>query len=366
MTKTLTLDDVAIALNAKVIGDGSIRVSRLAHPADIHSPEDLALATDAKLVPLLKGTPVRAAVISADAEMEPDLLEACIIVERGRFAMAALTALFAEPVSVAPGVHPTAFVEEGAVLGADVAVGPFAYIGTGAVIGERCVIHPQTYIGPDVRLGADSVLFPGVRLGAGTQVGARAIIHFNASIGADGFSFVTPQTGSVESAKATGAVGATNTKIVRICSLAPVLIGDDVEIGANTSVDRGTIASTRIGSGTKIDNQVQVGHNVQIGENCMICGRVGIAGSAEIGNRVVLGGAVGVADHVKIGDDSIAMAMSGISGNLPPKSLVMGAPAKPRQAVIAQAMNIHRIRGLIDKVEKLAQRMAKIDGADNA
>src|SRR5262249_3185698 len=139
-------------------------------------------------------------------------------------------------------------------------------------------------------------------------IGERCIVHFNASLGADGFSFVTPQPGSVEQAKAGSgsSVAAANYELVRIASLGGVVIGDDVEIGASSCIDQGTIQPTRIGNGTKIDNHVQIGHNVTIGENCLICGRVGIAGSVTIGDRVVLGGAVGIADHLRIGDDVVA------------------------------------------------------------
>ncbi|HAX90985.1 MAG TPA: UDP-3-O-(3-hydroxymyristoyl)glucosamine N-acyltransferase, partial [Rhodospirillaceae bacterium] len=141
-----------------------------------------------------------------------------------------------------------------------------------------------------------------------------------------------------------------------------VMIGDDVEIGANSSIDRGTIVSTRIGNGTKIDNQVQIGHNVEVGENCMLCGRVGIAGSSIVGNRVVLGGAVGVADHVKIGDDCVVMGMSGVAGNIAPKSLVGGQPAKPRAKMIEDMRNMNRIKGLVERVEELSHRLKVLEG----
>ena len=216
-------------------------------------------------------------------------------------------------------------------------------------------------------VGADALIHAGVKIGAGTQIGCRSIIHFNASIGADGFSFVTPQLGSVEAAKAGsgGAVTETNTALLRIASLAPVIVGDDVEIGANSCIDRGTIASTRIGNGTKIDNQVQIGHNVTVGENCMICGRVGIAGSAKIGNRVVLGGATGVADHVTVGDDAIAMGMSGIAGNVAPRTIVGGVPAVPREKMMENMFNAGRLKQFYKKIGQLAERLAVLEKTSN-
>ena len=349
MTKAYTTQAIAQAVDGRLIGDGNIIIERVAHPADIRSERDLALAVDIKLVPLLMESRARAAVISHEAEIEPGLVDACIVIDRPRLAMAKLTSLFSEKVVIAGGIHPTVIIEDGAQLGENVTIGAHSYVGAGAAIGADSVLHPQTYIGPDAVIGRNALIYPGVRIGARVQLGDRCIVHFNASIGADGFSFVTPQAGSVESVRATGTVIATNRELVRIASLGSVIIGDDVEIGANTSIDRGTIASTRIGKGTKIDNQVQIGHNVTVGENCMLCGRVGIAGSAVIGDRVVLGGATGVADHVKIGDDAVAMAMSGIAGNVPARAVVGGMPAAPRERVLENYFYFNRIKHFMKK-----------------
>ena len=361
MTKSYTTSEIALELGGQLVGDGHITISRLAHPADVQGEHDLAMAMDKKLLPLLAESEARAAVISKDAEIEPGLLDACIIVERPRYAMAKLTNLFAEAVPVEPGIHPSAVIEAGAQLGENVTIGPQVYIGTGAVIGANSVLHPQVYVAPEAEIGDGALIYAGAKIGARVQIGKRCIIHFNASLGADGFSFVTPQLGSVESAKATHTITATNVELVRIASLGTVIIGDDVEIGANTSIDRGTIAATRVGNGTKIDNQVQIGHNVIVGDNCLICGRVGLAGSAVIGNRVVLGGAVGVADHVHIGDDAIIMAMSGVGSHVPPKGLYGGIPAKPREKAYEEHINISRIKFLIKKIESLTARLDALE-----
>jgi len=361
MTKTFTMTAVAEALGGKVIGDGTLTVSRVAHPGAPCGPGDLVLAMDKALLPLLTANGAVSAIVSEGAVL-PATLKAAIEVGRSRFAMAKLTRLFEEVVPVAKGIHPLAVVEEGAEIGKDVAIGAFVYIVAGAKIGDGCILHPQVYIGPGASVGPGGLIYSGVRIGARCKVGARCILHFNASIGADGFSFVTPQMGSVETAKATGSVGtSSNIELVRIASLGAVELGDDVEVGANSTIDRGTIISTRIGNGTKIDNQVQIGHNVSVGENCMLCGRVGIAGSAEIGNRVVIGGATGVADHVKIGDDTVIMAMSGVAGNLTPRSLVGGVPAKPRAKMIQDMFNLNRVKGLIEKLAALAARVEALE-----
>jgi len=359
--KLFTVAEIAAAVDGRFSGDGGYVIGRLAHPADARGEIDLALAMDKSLLPLLAESGARAAVVSEGTETGDLKLDACIFVKRPRLAMAKLTNLFARKEKIAAGIHPSAVIEEGAEIGENCAIGAMAYICAGASIGCGSVLHPQVYIGPGADIGEGALIHSGARIGARVKIGARCIIHFNASIGADGFSFVTPQTGSVESAKATGSVGSVNDELVRIASLGTVEIGDDVEIGANTSIDRGTVASTRIGSGTKIDNQVQIGHNVVIGENCMICGRAGIAGSAVIGDRVVLGGAVGVADHVRIGDDAVIMAMSGVAGNVPAKAVMGGLPAKPRQRVMEEQLLIGRLKNLVKKVEMLAGR---VDGLE--
>ena len=196
-------------------------------------------------------------------------------------------------------------------------------------------------------------------------VGARAIVHQNAVIGADGFSFVTPDPGAVEAAKAGGGSesGTRNLALERIHSLAAVTLGDDVEIGAGTTIDRGTLRDTRIGSGTKIDNLVQVGHNVVIGETCMICAQVGIAGSVEVGDRVVLGGKAGVADHLKIGSDVLVAAASAVAANVKPRSIVMGVPAVPREEAVRSVMAVRRLPRLMDTVRALEKRLSSMDSS---
>lgn len=359
MKNTYTMAELATTLGGELIGDGTHKVDRLSHPSQVSKATDLALAIDKDLMPLLSHEGVQAAIVAPGAEL-PVNIKAAVAVGRARLAIARLTSVFEEKIVVSAGIHSTAVIETGAIIGEDVSIGAMVSVCSGAHIGAGCVLHPQCYVGPHAFLGQDCVINSGVRIGSRVKIGARAIIHFNASIGADGFSFVTPERGSVEAAKETGSIGdASNAALVRIASLGAVELGDDVEIGANTCIDRGTIISTKIGNGTKIDNQVQIGHNVQVGENCMLCGRVGIAGSSVIGDRVVIGGASGVADHVTIGDDTVCMGMCGVSGDLPPKSLVGGVPAKPRKQFIQDMFNISRVKKLAQKVDELTK---KVDG----
>lgn len=363
----LATQDIALLINGTLIGDPNLVIQRLCHPSDWESDSDLALAMDKSLLPLLKAKPIRAAVISRDAEIEPGLLDVCLIVDRPRLAMAKLTQFFApmqtEPLTKASAtVHPTALIEEGVQLGKNVTIGAYTLVASGTVLGDDVVLSAHVTVGPNCVIGAKTRLRAGVRLGDRIQIGENCLIHQNVVLGSDGFSFVTPEKGSVEAVKAGEGLAATNQHgFERIFSLGAVVIGDDVEIGAGTTIDRGTVAATRIGRGTKIDNQVQIAHNVEIGEDCLICAKVGIAGSTIIGNRVVLGGGTGVADHVRIGDDAMAQAFSGIGSTIPAKTIVAGIPAFPRERTYETHMYLNRLKSLFNQVNDLAARLAKLE-----
>ncbi len=359
----MKLRDIAQALGGRLVGDGALEVLRAVHPAEATSATDLALAMDGKLVALLAGSPARAAVVTDGVECPDGVLDGYVAVARPRYALAGLTELFERPVHRDSGIHPTAVIAPDARLGEAVTIGAFVVIGPRAEIGDRAVILSHGSIGADVRIGADCLFHPGVRIGDRIQIGARVILHHGVSLGADGFSFVTPEPGSVEAAKATGRVETTTTNraLRRIHSLGAVIVADDVEIGANSAIDRGTISDTRIGRNTKIDNLVQVGHNVTIGENCMICGQVGIAGSAVIGDRVVLAGQVGIGDHVTIGSDVVVGAKSAVGTDVAPRSVVLGIPAQPRDRAFDQFVHLGRLKGLFAEVAGLKARLKTVE-----
>jgi UDP-3-O-[3-hydroxymyristoyl] glucosamine N-acyltransferase len=359
----MKLKDIAAALDGALVGDGDAIVERPAHPAAA-GPSDLALAVEPKALALLATTRARTAIVAAGADV-PGTLAGYVAVKRPRYALAALTRLFDRPVLPPAGVHPTAVVEPGAALGAQVAVGALAWIGAGAKIGARTVIMPQASIGAGAVIGEDCVIHNGARIGAGIEIGARVIIHPNAVIGADGFSYATPEPGSVETARTGGAVTVTgtNTAIAKIHSLGTVIIGDDVEIGANATIDRATIAATRIGRGTKIDNLAMVAHNATIGENCLIAGETGVAGSAVIGDRVVIAAQAGIADHATVGADAIIAAATAVGHNVAPREIVMGVPALPRGQFLEQMLNVARLKMLRATVADLKERVASIEAS---
>ncbi len=343
--------DLAAALGLDFDGDGDLRVDRPAHPADAGA-DDLAVAMDPKIARLMRPGP-RAAILWADAPWRDMGLSAAIFAPRPRYAMAGLTATFQHPVHAPEGVHPAALVDPSAEIGEGASIGPFCIVGAGARLGPRARLLSHVVIGAEVRLGADALLHSGVRIGDRCVIGDRFIAQVNAVIGAEGFSYVTLEPGAVEAAKARGAsdvTGGAATVHNRIHSLGAVRLGDDVEIGASTTLDRGTLRDTVIGAGTKIDNLVQIGHNVTIGEHCLICAQVGIAGSSEIGDRVVLGGQAGVADHIRIGSDSVIAGGSGIGATVPPRSVMMGLPALRREEFFRVNMAVRRLPRLMERL----------------
>ncbi|MEM6423111.1 MAG: UDP-3-O-(3-hydroxymyristoyl)glucosamine N-acyltransferase, partial [Pseudomonadota bacterium] len=244
-------------------------------------------------------------------------------------------------------------------IGEDAWIGPHTVIRPGVRLGARARIAGQVTIGRASRIGSDALIHAGARIAHDCVIGARVIIQANACIGGDGFSFVTPERGAVEAAKAEGRVDDTsrNTAYRRIASLGRVVIGDDVEIGAGACIDRGTVADTTVGDGTKIDNQVMLGHNVQVGETCLLCGQVGLAGSTTVGDRTVLGGQVGVGDHLAIGRDCVLAGGTLVGADIKDGSVMMGAPAKTRQAQMDEIMALRRMPKLVEQMREVRGKL---------
>jgi UDP-3-O-[3-hydroxymyristoyl] glucosamine N-acyltransferase len=239
----------------------------------------------------------------------------------------------------AAGLHPTVVVGAGSVLGEGVTVGAYTVLGDGVVLGDRVRIGPGCVLGDGCVLGEDVVLHPQVTLYAGSRIGARSILHSGVRVGVDGFGYAF--------------VDGAHRKIPQVGGC---LIGADVEIGANTTIDRGSIGSTEIGDGVKIDNLVHIAHNVRIGAHSVIVAQVGIAGSTTVGRGVTLAGQVGVTGHVTIGDGATLAAQAGVFGDVPPGGLWSGYPARPhREALRAQAA-LARLPKLIQRVRRLEAR----------
>ncbi len=348
------LSDIAAALGARVEGDGDRVVQRAAEPQSA-GPDDLALAMDPKYASGLAAGRARAAMLWDGADWRALGLAAAIFVPRPRYAMAGLTRYLDQGPGIAPGIHPTVVADPTARIAQGAAIGPFVVIGAGAVIGPEARIAAHASIGAGARIGADALILDGVRIGARVVIGDRFIAQPGAVIGSDGFSFVTPEKSGVEAVRASLGTrdDADPQSWTRIHSLGAVSIGDDVEIGANACIDRGTIRDTEIGTGTKLDNLVHVGHNVRIGRDCLLCGQVGIAGSAVIGDRVVLGGQCGVSDNIFVGDDVIAGGATKIFTNAPAGRVLLGSPAMKMETNVEAWKNIRRLPRLFRDVAAL-------------
>lgn len=328
-----TLKDLAASLGAETLGDASIFVTRLAEPLEAGAG-DLALAVAPKFAADLKASKARAAVVWAGADLSELGLDGAIVAPRGRLAMAGLTkAMDDDPAFIGlSGVHATAVIDPTAQIGKLCIIGPFVVIGAGVQLGRRSRIASHVTIGPETRIGPNATLHAGVRIGARVRIGSGFIAQSGAAIGGDGFSFTTTGPSNVERAvRARPGVplDPTDGTWHRIHSLGGVEIGDNVEIGANSTVDAGTIRATRIGDGCKIDNLVQVGHNVILGQDCLLCSHAAVAGSSVLGARVILGGQAGVADNLTIGRDVVAGGASVILSDVPDGTFVSGHPAQP-------------------------------------
>jgi UDP-3-O-[3-hydroxymyristoyl] glucosamine N-acyltransferase len=346
--------DIARALGAEAEGDLDLVVTGAAEPQAAR-PDQLALAMDPRYGDGIAKGRALAAVVWPGADWRGMGLQAAIFAPRGRLAMAGLTALMDPGPELAPGVHAMAVVHSTAEIGAGAAIGPFVVIGAGVVIGADARLASHVSIAEGARIGRGALILQGARIGVRVTIGDRFICQPGAVIGADGFSFVTPEKSGVEEIRETLGSRAEikGQSWSRIHSLGAVSIGDDVEIGANVCIDRGTIRDTLVGSGTKLDNLVHVGHNVQIGRDCLICGQVGIAGSARIGDRVVLGGQCGVNDNIFVGNDVIAGGATKIFTNAPAGRVLLGYPAVKMETHVEMQKALRRLPRLAARVAAL-------------
>lgn len=244
-----------------------------------------------------------------------------------------------------PGIHPMAWVDSEVTIGEGVGIGPFTCIGSNSVIGDRTLIMAQCYIGREVVIGSGCIIYPGVIILDRCKIGNRVIIHSGTVIGSDGFGYAQDEAG----------------EHVKIPQLGTVVIEDDVEIGANCTIDRATFGETRIKQGTKIDNLVMIAHNVTIGQKCILAGQTGIAGSSTVGDGVIIAGQVGIADHVTIGDGVRIGAKSGIASNVKPHVDIIGIPAIPKEEYFKFYRNVRsyeRLKKRVEELESLVKRLA--------
>lgn len=335
----LALGELALRFGCELRGDPALRVSRVATLAGAEAG-NLSFLANPHYRPQLAVTRATAVVLdAASASLSP---VAALVHGNPYATYARIAALLHPEPPASPGVHPSAVVEPGADVAASASVGAHVFIGAGASIGERSRIGAGCVLGAGVRVGADCVLHPRVTLEPGTQLDERVRLQSGVVIGGDGFGFARD--------------GAAWTKVPQ---LGVVRVGADVEIGANTTVDRGAIEDTVIGAGVKLDNQIQVGHNVRIGEHTVIAGCTGISGSTRIGARCVIAGAVGIAGHLDICDDVIITAMSGVTRSLTAPGVYSGV------IPVTTATEWRRLVARFKRLDALAERLRRLErGSD--
>ena len=305
---------IAALLGGKLIGNANTMVSDVA-PIESAQAHQLAFITDEKYLPYLQTSHAGVVLITASILKEAPKEQtnmALILVDNARGAMGQLLKLVAKAMNpVKQGIEQPSFISEGIDVPEDAYIGAYAYIGHNVHLGKGVQIYPHTYIGDNVTIGNNTILYAGVKVYAHSQIGDNCILHAGVVIGSDGFGFEPDAQG-------------VNQKIPQIGN---VIIEDDVEIGANTTIDRAMMGSTIIRRNVKIDNLVQVAHNVEVGESTFLCAQVGIAGSTKVGKHCILTGQVGAAGHIEIADNCIFGAQSGIAGNIRKPGMYMGSPA---------------------------------------
>jgi UDP-3-O-[3-hydroxymyristoyl] glucosamine N-acyltransferase len=337
-----TAAEIAQRLQGQVIGDSATLITGFA-PADRAQPGDLTFAENELYFARAEQSPAVAILVDKDYKSEN---KALIKVANARVGFAKVLAIFFPEPAFAAGIHPTAVVAASAQVDPTAHVGPYCVIGEHARIGARAVLQGHDFVAADCVLGEEARLFPGVTLYPRTQLGQRVRLHAGVVIGADGFGYVFDE--------------GIHRKIPQI---GWVVIHDDVEIGANVTIDRGALGPTIIGRGTKIDNLVQVGHNVVVGEHCLLVAQVGIAGSTRLGNYVTLAGQVGVAGHLKLGHHVTVAAQSGVMNSIPDGQKWFGAPARPSQQMKRQFVALEHLPQLLRRIAELERRLAALEGA---
>lgn len=337
--REMTVDEVAVLVGGQVRGDGARVVRGVRSPRDAAS-DDLAFVSDARYLSEVESSRAKAVVVTADLEAELPVDEtrprSLVVVEDGQGALLVLLEHF-QPEKQAPvGVHPTAVVGRDVSLGDEVWIGPYAVVGDGSAIGARAQLAAHVVVGAGCAIGADTVLHPHAVLYPGVELGERVVLHSGARVGVEGFGYIPGEDG-----------------MRKIPHLGPCVIEDDVEIGANSCVDRGSLDRTLVGRGTKLDNLVHIGHNVRVGEHTLMAALVGIAGSVHIGAGTMWGGQSGAVDHRTVGDGARIAGKAGVSNDVAPGETVMGYPSRPYGEHMKAMAGLYRLDRLRDRVRKL-------------
>ena len=341
MQRARTVEELAKAAGADVVGDGAVLIERISSVDDATAGA-LTFAVDARWVEKAIASNASAVIVPSASDIDRGD-KTLLVANDVRAALAAMLGVFAPPLPQGESTHPTAVVASDCKRGKDVWIGPGVIVECGASLGDQAVLLSGAYVGAHASIGKRTLMHPRAIVLDHCIVGDDCVLNSACVIGADGFGFVR--------------VGEEHVKIPQIGN---VVIGDRVEVGACAAIDRAVTGSTVIGSGTKIDNLVQIGHNVQVGENCVLCGQVGIAGSARIGRGTTAAGQAGIAGHLEIGEYSLVLAQAGVTHSIPPRSRVSGFPAQPHRQVMEQQVLLRRLPKLIEQVRALMDAVTEL------
>ena len=331
----MTTGALASLINGVVDGDSNVRLTGFAKIEEATEGQ-LTFIANPKYAHFIESTKASAVLVSKNFDHDNPNGVTLLKVDDPYATLAELLRAIQDSLPRKSGIEQPCFIAEGVEIPEDAYIGAFSYIGKGAVIGKGSQIYPQTYIGDGVEVGERCILYAGIKVYAGCRIGNRCILHSGVVIGGDGFGFAPNPAGEYEKLPQTGIV----------------VLEDDVEIGANTTVDRATFGCTRIGRGTKLDNLIMVAHNVEIGKNNVFAAQSGIAGSTKIGDSNRVGGQVGFSGHISIGNNNEFGAQSGISGNVGDGERLMGYPAVDIRKFARTTVYIHRLKELFDKMNR--------------
>ena len=331
----LTAAAIAGLVNGRLVGDPSTLVDGVG-PLDRATSTQLSFLGVAKYAPMLAASAAGVILVSPELAETPGSVRSRVVVDKPQEALLSLLPRFHRVAEAPRGVHATAVIGTGVRLGRDVSIGPYAIIGDAVEIGDQAIIGAHCVVGSGVWIGQRAQLYPSVTIYSGSRLGDRVIVHSGARIGSDGFGYVQR-----------------DGQHLKIPHVGRCVLEDDVEIGANTTIDRGSIDDTVIGAGTKVDNLVQIGHNVRIGRLCLIMAQVGIAGSVRVEDGAMLLGQVGVSGHHTIGRGARLAAQAGVFGDIPAGETWSGYPARPHKEALRAQAALFKLPSLLRRIERL-------------
>jgi UDP-3-O-[3-hydroxymyristoyl] glucosamine N-acyltransferase len=339
----MKLSQIALRIECQMVGDPDVEIVRVAG-IDEAGLGDLTFVSNRKYISHIKNTRASAIILGEDI---PSVGIPSLRTKDPYLAFARALEIFYTPLRPDAGVHPTASVAEEVQIGSDASVGPYAVIGRGCRIGAGVVIYPHVVLYPNVSIGDNCVLHSLVTVREFCQIGNRVILQNGVVVGSDGFGFAPTKDGT----------------FYKICQTGRVVIEDDVEVGANTTIDRAAVGDTVIRRGAKLDNLVQIGHGSQVGEHCVLAAQVGLAGSTRLGEGVWVGGQAGFAGHLEVGDKAIITAQSGTSHDIPPGAVMSGSPAFENAAWLRSAAAFSKLPSLMRKVRDLEREIQQLKDA---